>query len=532
MSSQNTASAAAGEIPPNAEELLQRLLASSDLPTLPTVASRLVSLTSREDTTLAEVAAVVSQDVALCTKILKVANSAFYSFPQQIGSISQAISMLGTNAVQSLVLSFSFMSMNKVAAHSRFDFDAFIERSLANASMAKLIMQKLSSEDAEEVFVAGLLQNLGELVFACTLGEQYDSVLDALDGDEEGRCATETSMLGANHCFIGYEMARHWNFPPRITLPILQHHEPREYVGDDERTGQYIRAIYLANLLVNIFNSESPEHYHARFRDEAAKLLDLSREDIQSILESAHTEVDEAAANFGLAVDSTRPVQEILQEANIRLSLLNLDYEQVNKQLVRAKMDLEKLTLELRQKNEILKQMADIDGLTGIYNNRYFQQVLDKELSRSIRQSYPMALVLADIDHFKRFNDDHGHLVGDFVIAAFSGVLGANIREYDTLARYGGEEFVIILPETSREQAIIVAEKLRCAVEKAAFVQEGEAYNVTASFGVAAFVGTDEVVPANKELVKMADDALYEAKNKGRNRVAVYGSKKKWFTRK
>ena len=532
MNSVSMESAELGECPPDREELLQRLLASSDLPSLPTVASKLVSLTSREDTTLAEVAAVVSQDVALCTKILKVANSAFYSFPQQIGSISQAISMLGTNAVQSLVLSFSFMSMNRVAMDSRFDFDAFIERSLAYASMAKLIMQKLSSEDAEEVFVAGLLQNLGERVFACTLGEQYDRVLDALEGDEEKRCALESSILGADHCFIGYEMAKHWNFPTRITLPILQHHEPREYVGDDEKTGQYIRAIYLSNLLVNIFNSENPEHYHVRFREEAEKLLGLSREAIQSILETAHTEVDEAAANFGLDVDSKRPVQEILQEANIRLSLLNLDYEQVNKQLVRAKMELEKLTKELREKNEILKQMADIDGLTGIYNNRYFQRVLDKELSRSVRQGYPMALVLADIDHFKRFNDDHGHLVGDFVIAEFSSVLRDNIREYDTLARYGGEEFVIILPETTREQAIIVAEKLRCAVEAAAFVKAGESYKVTASFGIGALVGNDEVVPANNELIKMADDALYEAKNRGRNRVAVYGSKRKWFTRK
>ena len=195
-------------------------------------------------------------------------------------------------------------------------------------------------------------------------------------------------------------------------------------------------------------------------------------------------------------------------------------------------MQLENLTKELQEKNEILKQMADIDGLTGIYNNRYFQQVLDKELSRTIRQGYPMALVLADIDHFKRFNDDYGHLVGDFVIAEFCNVLSANIREYDTLARYGGEEFVIVLPETTQEQAIIVAEKLRCAVEKAAFIDKGESYKVTASFGVATLVGSDEVIPANKELIKMADDALYEAKNKGRNRVAVYGTKKKWFTRK
>ncbi|MDZ7783980.1 MAG: GGDEF domain-containing protein [Halioglobus sp.] len=530
MNNMTAGSSVTDESTPRADELLRTVLDSAQLPSLPTVASRLLTLTAREDTTLAEVAELVSRDVALCTKILKVANSAFYSFPQQICSISQAVSMLGTSAVQSLVLSFSFMSMNRVAQGSRFRFDTFMERSLARASMAKLIAESLCLEDVEEVFIAGLLENLGELVMACTVPEQYDKVLDKIEGDPERSCEAEVAVFGMDHCFIGYEVAQHWSFPSRFTLPILHHHNPRAYDGNDEKVRQFVRIVYMSDLLVNILYTDNPERYHARFREEGAKLLGLTSEQMESILQSAHTAIDQAAVNFGLQVAHTRPVQEILQEANIRLSLLNLDYEQMNKQLIRAKLDLEHLTRELREKNELLQQMADLDGLTGIYNNRYFQQALDNELNRTIRHGYSMSLVLADIDHFKHFNDDYGHLVGDFVITEFSRLLAGNLRQYDTLARYGGEEFVIVLPETTLEQAAAVAEKLREIVEKAVFVHQGQSYRVTASFGVASVSGSDELVPQNNDLIKMADDALYVAKDKGRNCVSVHGErKKKWF---
>lgn len=516
-----------------ADSILHTVLMSEKLPTLPTVASKLVALAADEKTTLSDVADLVSQDIALSSRILKVANSAFYSFPQQIGSISQAISMLGTNAVQSLVLSFSFVSMNKVGRDSSFDFDQFLQRSLGSASAAKLILGKIPEADTEEVFAAGLLQNLGELLLACTLPEEYEKVFVEMEAGSNPNSgdsrAAEVSVFGSDHCYFGYEVAKRWNLPLSIALPIRYHHNPSEYEGNDEKTSLHIRAIYLSNVLLNIFYSERPEEYHSQFQTEAKELLGLKSGDIEEILNQAHTELDHAAANFGLEIEETRSIQEILQEANIRLSILNLDYEQVNRELVKAKVSLEKLSKELQEKNEKLKSLADLDGLTGIYNNRYFQGMLTKELSRSARKSYHLSLLLVDIDHFKKFNDDHGHLVGDFILEEFSSLLAAHLREYDTLARYGGEEFVVILPETSEEEAAHVAEKLRAAVEKQRFCENRVEYSVTASYGVATFDGSNETALTNKELVKMADTALYDAKKSGRNLVAVYGAKKKWY---
>ena len=510
-------------------DILKLVLQSDELPTLPTVASKLVSLTSKEDTTLSDIADLVSKDISLSAKILKVSNSSFYSFSQQIGSIHQAVSILGTNAVRSLVLSFSFLSINASKKKSQFNFQKFWQRSLAMAVASKLILEKVKGADTEEIFVSGLLQNLGELIFARTFPDQYDLVLAEVNEKQHDSIIAEERIIGANHCYIGFEVAKNWGFPEVLLHPILYHHEPDAYTGKDKKITQTIYAVYLSDILTKILFSDTPEEYHRRFRKEAKKLLKLNAEAIESILNDVHLQVEQAGEYFGLKIKNTRPVQEILQEANIRLSLLNLDYDQMNKQLIQAKIDLENLAKELQDKNKILNNLANVDGLTEVFNHRYFQNSLEQEISRAERGDAPLALVFADIDHFKQFNDDYGHQVGDFVLKEFCKVLKSHIRKYDTLARYGGEEFVILLPDTTGDDAFQTAEKLRQAIEETAFDDGSESYSVTASFGVASFFPTRIDDFTKDLLINSADQALYESKKSGRNRTTLFAPKKKWF---
>ncbi|MBU1985813.1 MAG: GGDEF domain-containing protein, partial [Proteobacteria bacterium] len=463
------------------EDILKTVLSSTELPTLPTVASALISLTSREDTTLTDIADLVSKDIALSAKILKVSNSAFYSFPQQIGSINQAVSILGINAVRSLVLSFSFLSIKGGKKSDHFDFQKFWERSLASAVAAKLILGKVKGADTEEIFISGLLQNLGELIFAKTFPDQYEEVLCQLKEEQGTTTEIEKRLIGVDHCFIGYEVAKSWGFPEVLLLPILFHHDPQQYAGQNLKIKATTNAVYLSDILINILSSRTPEEYHKQFQKEAKKLFGLSSADINSILSDLHHQLDQAAAYFGLNIKNSKSIQEILQEANIKLSLLNLNYDQINQQLVQTKIKLENLTMELQEKNKILDNLANIDGLTEVYNHRYFQTSLDQEINRSSRHQTAISLLLIDIDHFKDFNDTYGHQAGDFVLKKFCEILQNNLRKYDTLARYGGEEFVIILPETSEEDALLVAEKLRAAIEDATFVDLNHEYHVTAS---------------------------------------------------
>ena len=513
-----------------AEDILSQVLQSDELPTLPTVASQLITLTSREDTTLTDIADLISKDIGISAKILKVSNSAFYSFPQQIGSIHQAVSILGTNAVRSLVLSFSFLSIKAGSKAGRFDFEQFWQRSLARAVAAKLILEKVKNANTEEIFISSLLQNLGELIFARTFAEKYDEVLAKIEEGTGDLLNIEEEIIGANHCRIGFEVAKSWGFPEVLLYPILYHHSPHEYDGKDARIKQTVNAVHLSDILTDILYSAKPEEHHKHFRKDARKMLKIAPEDIENILETFHNQIEIAGKYFGLKIQNTKSVQEILQEANIRLSLLNLNYDQMNKQLIQAKMELEKLTKELEEKNRILDNLANIDGLTEVFNHRYFQNCLDQEINRAERKDNHLSIILCDIDYFKDFNDNHGHQAGDFVLKDFCRIITSQLRQYDVLARYGGEEFAIILPETEESEALIVAEKLRTAIEEAVFDDGNESYSVTASFGVAGSRPAVEDGFGKGEFINRADLALYGAKGAGRNRAQIYTPKKKWYS--
>ncbi len=513
----------------NQEQTLATVLKSDDLPTLPTVASEIIILTAREDTTLSDIADLVSKDIALSAKILKVSNSAFYSFAQQISSINQAVSILGINAVRSLVLSFSFLSMQGGKQKSQFDFEKFWKNALASAVASKLILEHVKGADTEEIFICGLLQNLGELILARTFPKEYEEVLKKISEEQHDALTIEEEQFGIGHDVIGYEVAKNWGFPEVLLLPILYHHTPLDYKGRDKKLETSCKAVYLSDLLVAILYSDKPEAFHNLFRKEAKKLLGFSNEDLEHILSEIHTQVDRAGEYFGLRIKNTKSIQEILQEANIRLSLMNLDFDQMNQELIEAKIALENLTEELQKKNKTLDNLANIDGLTGAYNHRFFQNSLDNEISRALRNETEISIIMIDIDFFKKFNDDYGHQVGDFILKSFSDTLKKEIRKYDTLARYGGEEFIIILPDTSIEEAIIVAEKLRHVVDDTVFDDNRETYHITASFGVATArpLTTDNF---NKsDFINQADEALYDAKEGGRNQVASYTEKKKWY---
>jgi two-component system, cell cycle response regulator len=170
------------------------------------------------------------------------------------------------------------------------------------------------------------------------------------------------------------------------------------------------------------------------------------------------------------------------------------------------------------QRHQTVEQQALVDGLTGLANRRLCTAALEKELARAERFEEPLALVLADIDDFKRINDRWGHPTGDEVLKAFAETLNANVREIDLAGRWGGEEFALLLPGTDLNGGRELAERVRRALANHELTApDGEVVRVTASFGVAAFPEAQ----SQTQLVAASDGALYEAKRSGKNRVAV-----------
>jgi diguanylate cyclase (GGDEF)-like protein len=170
----------------------------------------------------------------------------------------------------------------------------------------------------------------------------------------------------------------------------------------------------------------------------------------------------------------------------------------------------------LIENNEYLNQVARRDALTGMSNRRDMMARLSNELKRSVRYEYPVSVILIDIDHFKKVNDTYGHGVGDQVLVALAQLLNNGIRDTDSAARWGGEEFLICLPHTSCGDAKKVAEKLRSTVEENWIIQKENRIGITISAGVAQYERTSSM----DDLICLADNALYQAKEAGRNRVA------------
>ena len=167
---------------------------------------------------------------------------------------------------------------------------------------------------------------------------------------------------------------------------------------------------------------------------------------------------------------------------------------------------------------DVVQNLAITDELTRLYNRRHFFELSNQEFARASRYEQDLSAMIIDIDHFKQFNDQYGHQVGDQVLRAVSQMLRENLREVDILGRYGGEEFSVLLPLTNLEAAVLAAKRLHKHVAEVPVPTDAGPLSVKFSIGVSAITDKDDNLQA---LINRADKAMYEAKNSGRNKLAV-----------
>ncbi len=213
-------------MPIDTELLRKRVERLDGLPTLPTVASSLVSMTQSPQTSATQIGELISKDQALTARVLKLVNSAYYGFPKQISTVNHAVVILGFSRVKNIVLAASVFGMKGQQGPQRFDATGFWVHSLGAAVASRTVARDLGRGDAEEAFVCGLLHDIGKLVFAQLAPEDYDRCLAAAEQRGELIRKVEAEVFGVDHTEVGSWLAEQWKLPPAVVAGVRRHHTP------------------------------------------------------------------------------------------------------------------------------------------------------------------------------------------------------------------------------------------------------------------------------------------------------------------
>ena len=475
------------------------------LPTLPGVAMKILRAMGRDTPDIREISEIISLDAPLSAKVLKMVNSPFYGLSNKITSVHQAMVYLGLNTVKNLALSFSLIKTFEHKNKSSFDYVQFSKDSLVGAIAAKLIAEKTNRQHGENAFFLGLLQNIGLPIMAESMPVQYEEVIMKTKSNAASLHEVESQLLGLNHMEVGEYVTHAWGLPAKLTVPIGVHHIPGRLTSGSDDIESLTKTLHLSSLYINLFNGSDPKANYAEIEN------CIRAYELNSVINNSATvkEITEGIKNlfpiFEIKIDEKKYI-DIIETARYESEKLSSD-----------------LLNQVQSQSECLdqlKQQVGLDSMTQLYNHDRFMEILHQEISRATRYKTPLSIIIADVDHFKSVNDFFGHQAGDHALKCVSSHLKKLLRDSDHIARYGGEEFGIILPMTPLKEAIQAAERLRKAIESEKIVYREKSVSVTMSFGIALLENNRQVDVEG--LIKMADEALYDAKNSGRNKCCHY----------
>jgi len=486
------------------EQILDKVLRSPRLPSLPTIALEVIELVQQQDVNIKHIANTIQHDPALSTKILKTVNSSFYGQAHTISTISHALVVLGLNSVKTLALGFSLVANLSDGGDQGFDLLTFWKRSLYSAAAARNLAKKLGVVQSEEAFLGGLLQDLGVLAMGQTLGPDYEAILRDAGLDHRKLFKLEQARLGTDHTEIGAALAEKWNLPPILVAPIRDHEEP-DQAPDEIRT--LVQCVGLGSRVADVFVMEEAGGSLDRYYTLAEQWFDIPREEAEPLLKAIHKDTVEMRRLFDLPTGELGNPDEILARAHEAMLHITLEQQQQQSQL--------------EQQNKELEEQVNSDSLTGAANRRRFNEFISEAFEQTQAGGPPLSLLFLDTDHFKQFNDTYGHQLGDRVLVEESIWLKQTTPEGGLVSRYGGEEFAVVLPDHDRLAAARLAEAVRRTVEEGHVeTDEGEKLSITVSVGVATYDGS--FFQRVEQLIKAADQAVYAAKSAGRNCVRIF----------
>jgi diguanylate cyclase (GGDEF)-like protein len=501
----------------------KKILTSSQLPTLPSVAMKLLELARDPDTEFQDVINVVKSDPAITTKILKAANSSFFGFKSPVTSIERAVPLLGTTVVTTLALSFSLVDAAMASGPLADHFTAYWKQSIVQAVAAEVLAEHYAKTLSSDCFLTGLLLDLGRLAILKTASQEYLPVLVEWETQGGSLPELERKQLGIDHVSIGAELMRSWKLPAKIVDAVLRHHLAAEQIladlKDDDATGE--RVIAMAAAVGDYFCTSGKGAPLARAATFAQAFFHMDRPALEEYLTKTRERIDRAGHLFSVSFEGLGTAVDLMSEASEQLAQVAVREHMASTRVEMQREAIEHAKQELEFKNQELQERATRDPLTKLYNRAFFAEALNAAIGGAARSAGLMAVLFSDIDHFKRLNDNYGHQFGDEVLSAVARIHTEALRRSDVVARYGGEEFVVLVHQPSEKGLEKLAGRLREAIEKYEFRFEGKLVPVTISIGAAIALPEREPGDLALRLVAAADEAMYQSKNNGRNQFHV-----------
>jgi diguanylate cyclase (GGDEF)-like protein len=496
-------------------ELLKRLELCTTLPSPPVVAMRILDLSQDPDVDIGKVADVVSMDPALTAKILRIANSPIYAIRRKTENLRQAILLLGLNGTLTMALSFSLAASMHNNACQGFDYNLFWRRSLAAATCARRLSMAAGISASEEMFLAGLLQDIGMLALDKLQPEFYKD-LGADQSDHNMVQELEREKLGADHAAIGGWLLQKWNLPECLQCAVAGSHN-LQYVDSWNEHFSYALCVALSGLFSDALSLDDGGQSLMPVLNLVKENLAIDDEALAALPATLNEDFMEVAALFETDLTDYSLSETLIDQAKEALMLRNL-------QTIQESDKLQEEAAMLESRTRSLEEQAQRDGMTGLFNRAYLDDKFDREYRMAKARDWPLVVMFVDLDHFKSVNDNYGHQVGDDVIRGAADMLRTCTRDTDIVARYGGEEFVILLPGSGEQAANFVVERLvNTFREKRHPVQDGGEITVTASIGMAV-MGEGMTFTSAAEVLSAADKAVYAAKARGRNCYVIYSS--------
>jgi len=492
--------------------LLTQLEEMDDLPSPPDIVTRIIELLRDPESDIKELMDTLTKDPALVAKILKTANSAMYARRREVTNLAQALLTLGQAAAMTLALSFSLVSSLRKNQGGGIDLVRYWQRSLLTAIGAREIGVALGAENIEELFLGGLLQDIGLQVLDKLIPEQYQQLENAHIHAVLTR--HEMEVLGVDHAWIGAWLLEKWDLPDIICQAVRYSHdaEPSEL---DEDTQRFVDCVSVAARFSEILLNDPGEAGIAALGVMMQDKLGLDEQATLNVLQKVEIRIPDIESQFGMDIMDVEVAADILDRARKLLTDVSLN----------ARREISALQQEidtLGNKANSLEQENFTDKLTGLKNRDFMEKQLSEWVIRAKKLGFPLSLAFMDLDGFKAVNDTYSHSAGDDILRSTARLLTAQIRENDALARFGGDEFVLLLGGETAENARIVCDRILNAFNSTRHEVNGNDVELYISIGLATFDADSEF--SGQELIEAADEALKYAKQHGKAQVVEYSS--------